>query len=94
MSRAALKTVPREAIVAAFHAWLAATGKTLTKDGETLAADAIEELVEVKAQLFEDWWLRNFYRYKKMRELDRAPARNAARAFIAQFQLGKIEVEA
>ena len=88
------RIVPRDVIVAAFYAYCEGQQKALSEAEGKLAADALEECVELRTARYDDWWLRNNYRYRKMRETERRNARHAVRSFIGQLQVGKIELEA
>lgn len=84
--------VDRQLVIAAWREWQGEdTGDCpLPEAANTLVEDALEEMIELRTQLFDDWWLRNHYRYMRLRELDRRRARELARRFLAALCLGKV----
>jgi hypothetical protein len=86
-------TVDRADLVAAYrrHVEGRADAQGLTEGALSIGTDALEELVEMKTTLFDEWWLRNHYRYLRgMTEMDRRRGRVLARSFIGAAALGQI----
>jgi hypothetical protein len=89
----AAKTVSREKIVAAFHAYCAGLDVEFSESVEKIAVDSLEEMIIISTARFDEWWIRNHYRYKTLTEVDRRACRNILRDYVAKFQQGKIEIE-
>lgn len=85
-------TVSREQVVAAFFAFCEGSSQAVAEVEGKLVADAIEELVELRTAAFDDWYVRNHYRYRTMRETERRRASYLGRTFLGQLQLGKVEL--
>lgn len=94
--------VERDRVRQAFHAWASEHEATaygelrkMSVGGESVFAlvhDAIDEMVELRIPLFDDWWLRNHYRYTMMREIERRRVRAMAREFLSALCHGKVIV--
>lgn len=93
-NQAAGRVVSREKIVAAFHAYCAGREINLAEPVGQVANDALEEMVVISTPRLEDWWVRNHYRYSKLREIDRRLCRFMLNDFVAAFQHGKVEIDA
>lgn len=92
MDKLGVTPVSREQLVAHFREWVAArdrVAEALPGRVWALADDALRELMVLSTQRFDDWWLRNHYRYVKLRELDRRRIRNLVRTFIGEISATK-----
>lgn len=82
----------------AFHVWGKGSPKysdmyIQVKDHDfQLAHDAIEELLEFRPNLFDEWYLRNHHRFLKMRETDRRRVRMLVRIFFEDCFYGRVEL--
>lgn len=95
---AALKTpealgvaVDRREVIAAFRKFADEQPyEELSDEANAMIGEALEELIELKTYQFDEWYIRNHHRFRHLREMDRRRAREVARAFIGQVQLGRI----
>ncbi len=88
-------TVSRPTLVVAFGVWSQSKREAngLPSLARALCSDAIEEVFNVNPTSFDEWWLRNSYRYMKgMTEIDRRRARVLTRSFMADVALGRVDV--
>lgn len=81
-------TVTRDDLVRAFSKQQ--TG--LSAAERRIGSDALEELIDLRVGLFDQWWLQNEYRYRKLRETERRRGRMGARAFVINVQTGRIRL--
>lgn len=92
--REAVDPISRERVCEAFRGWLDGRKEDGINEAQlALAADALSEIVVLRTQRYDDWWIRNAYRFDKtMREIERRRIRILLRGFIADFSLGKVEL--
>jgi hypothetical protein len=89
--------VERSVIHAAFMRWVEATGfadlwASVPENDRVILTDALEEMIELTPQLFDDWWIRNHYRYGWMREIERRKVRQLAATFFAALAAGRVDL--
>lgn len=84
--------VTRAQVLQAFNAWLKTNGDQLDGEAHALAADALQEIVELRTPLFDEWYVRNHYRYRRLKEVERRRSRALCRLFVALVSLGKVAI--
>lgn len=96
MTKPSAVAIDRDIVIEAFHRWAAkdpeyrSSYADLSERALVIAVDALEEIIELRTSAFDDWYLRNGYRYGSLREVERRMARGVARAFIGALQQGKV----
>lgn len=81
----------REFYTKAFCLWCDGRGIKLSPRQIALADTALSELPALNTGQFNDWWLRNYWRFNAMRELERKPAREAIVSFLSPLNFKKLE---
>jgi hypothetical protein len=84
--------VSRGTVSEAFLAWVKEKKSTVADEALGIVNDAFAEMFDLKVLTFRDWWLRNHYRYAKLREIERAQARRFAQSFLVDVSLGKVKL--
>ncbi len=92
VARTSEVTISRERVVAAFFAFCEGRNEPVSEVEGRLVADASEEMVELRPFRSDDWYVRNHYRYRGMRETERRKSRALGRVFLGQLQTGKVEL--
>ncbi len=90
--RPAIEPISRDKIWEAFVAYLPTIGAILSEDGFDLVKNAIEEMERFRVELADHWYVRNVYRFQKMRETDRRMARYALKRFVADIATRKVRL--
>lgn len=74
--------IERDVLWEIFYAFCMSHAWTMQEDAFLFSRDALDEIKRFDEFAFNDWYLRNAYRYEKMRETDRRAARYILRRFI------------
>lgn len=88
----------RDDFKACFHSW----GKGMPARSDDyvrlkanhfmIIEDAIDELTELRPNLFTEWYVRNHHRYLRMREIERRVAIRLASCFFEDLHHGRITI--
>lgn len=92
MNTAARQPISREAIWDAFTAYCNDAAWSMSPEAFDLAKESIEELESFHVQMFDHWYVRNVYRFQKMRETDRRASRYIIRRFIGDLTGGRVKL--
>jgi len=92
------QSVSRPDFQKAFHAWVKTQKHYAEKYKKTpraalkMADDALSEMLLLKPNLFEEWYIRNHYRYIDLTEISRRAVRGMMKAFLTEVFHGKIDL--